>query len=123
MGKGMPGMMPQMMGKGMPGPMGGQPPQQQQQQQQAQQPQQPQQAQAGGGNLTAAQLAAAPAAVQKQMLGERLYPAIAKIHPQLAGKITGMMLEMDNSELLMMLESQAQMKEKVDEALRVLQSK
>merc|ERR1712071_639254 len=97
-------------GKGMPGQMGGQPPQQQQQAQQAQA--------AGGGNLTAAQLAAAPAAVQKQMLGEKLYPAIAKVHPQLAGKITGMMLEMDNSEFLMMLESPPQMKEKVDEALR-----
>jgi len=131
MGKGMPGamgpmgmmrppmpmqMMPQMMGKGMPGMMGGQAPQPQQQ------PQQPQQAQAGGGgNLTAAQLAAAPAAVQKQMLGEKLYPAIARMQPELAGKITGMMLEMDNSELLMLLESPPQMKEKVDEALRVLQ--
>merc|ERR1719162_1761991 len=102
--------MPQMMGKGMPGPMGGQPPQQQQ----AQQTQQPQQAQAGGANLTAATLAAAPAAVQKQMLGEKLYPAIAKLHPQLAGKITGMMLEMDNSELLIMLESEQQLKIKVD---------
>eukprot|EP00930_Biecheleria_cincta_P070050 TRINITY_DN5771_c0_g1_i2.p1 TRINITY_DN5771_c0_g1~~TRINITY_DN5771_c0_g1_i2.p1 ORF type:complete len:160 (-),score=53.33 TRINITY_DN5771_c0_g1_i2:97-576(-) len=132
-GKGMPGamgpmgmmrppmpmqMMPQMMGKGMPGPMGGQAPQQQQ----PQQPQQLQQ-QAGGGNLTAAQLAAAPPAVQKQMLGEKLYPQIAKMQPQLAGKITGMMLEMDNSELLILLESPQQMKDKVDEALRVLQQK
>jgi len=131
MGKGMPGamgpmgmmrppmpmqMMPQMMGKGMPGAAPGQAPQQQQ-------PQQPQQAQPGGGNLTAAQLAAAPAAVQKQMLGEKLYPAIAKVQPELAGKITGMMLEMDNSELLSLLESPPQMKEKIDEALRVLQSK
>merc|ERR1712064_125710 len=114
-------MMPQMMGKGMPGMMGGQAPQQQQPPQ-AQQAQQPQQA-GGGGNLTAAQLAAAPAAVQKQMLGEKLYPQIAKMQPQLAGKITGMMLEMDNSELLILLESPAQMKEKVDEALRVLQQK
>jgi len=120
MGKGMPGMMPQMMGKGMPGMMGGPAPQQQQ----PQQPQQPQQAQPGGAaSLTAATLAAAPAAVQKQMLGEKLYPAIAKLHPQLAGKITGMMLEMDNSELLIMLESEQQMKIKVDEALRVLQQK
>eukprot|EP00930_Biecheleria_cincta_P070053 TRINITY_DN5771_c0_g1_i5.p2 TRINITY_DN5771_c0_g1~~TRINITY_DN5771_c0_g1_i5.p2 ORF type:complete len:159 (-),score=52.09 TRINITY_DN5771_c0_g1_i5:109-585(-) len=134
MGKGMPGamgpmgmmrppmpmqMMPQMMGKGMPGPMGGQA----LQQQQLQQPQQPQQPQAGGGNLTASQLAAAPAAVQKQMLGEKLYPQIARMQPELAGKITGMMLEMDNSELLLLLESQQHLKEKVDEALRVLQQK
>jgi len=43
------------------------------------------------------------------------------LQPDLAGKITGMMLEMDNSELLMMLENEAQLKQKVDEAMRVLQ--
>jgi polyadenylate-binding protein len=73
------------------------------------------------GPLTAAALAAAPPAVQKQMLGEKLFPAIAKIQPELAGKITGMMLEMDNSELLILLESEHQLRYKVDEALRVLQ--
>lgn len=74
------------------------------------------------GPLTAAALAAAPPAVQKQMLGEKLFPAIAKMQPELAGKITGMMLEMDNSELLILLESEQQLRYKVDEALRVLQS-
>ena len=33
-----------------------------------------------------------------------------------------MMLEMDNSELLLLLESESQLKAKVDEALRVLES-
>jgi len=70
--------------------------------------------------LTAASLAAAPPGMQKQMLGEKLFPAIAHHQPELAGKITGMMLEMDNSELLILLESTSQMKIKVDEALRVL---
>jgi polyadenylate-binding protein len=74
------------------------------------------------GPLTAAALAAAPPAVQKQMLGEKLFPAIAKLQPELAGKITGMMLEMDNSELLILLESEQQLRFKVDEALRVLQA-
>merc|ERR1719334_722575 len=79
------------------------------------------QAPASGGGLNAAQLAAAPPSVQKQMIGEKLYPAISKLQPELAGKITGMMLEMDNSELLILLESEQQLKMKVDEALRVLQ--
>lgn len=37
---------------------------------------------------------------QKQMLGEMLFPKIAAIQPDLAGKITGMLLEMDNAELV-----------------------
>merc|ERR1740121_1165694 len=93
-----------------------QPPQQQQQHQQ----QQP--APGAGGQLTAAALAAAPPSAQKQMLGERLFPLISKLQPQLAGKITGMMLEMDNSELLIMLDSEQQLKHKVDEAMLVLDS-
>mmetsp|Transcript_42349 Transcript_42349/g.92247 ORF Transcript_42349/g.92247 Transcript_42349/m.92247 type:complete len:302 (-) Transcript_42349:85-990(-) len=76
----------------------------------------------GGAGLSAAALAAAPATVQKQMIGEKLFPAISKIQPELAGKITGMMLEMDNSELLILLESEQQLKNKVDEALRVLET-
>merc|ERR550537_642670 len=76
--------------------------------------------QPGGG--APQQTAPAPPAVQKQMIGERLYPQIAKFQPELAGKVTGMMLEMDNSELLILLESDVQMKAKVDEAMRVLQS-
>merc|ERR1719263_1955169 len=73
----------------------------------------------GPGPLTAAALASAPPAVQKQMLGEKLFPAIQRFQPELAGKITGMMLEMDNSELLILLESEAQLKNKVEEAMRV----
>ena len=37
---------------------------------------------------------------QKQMLGEVIYMRIAASHPDLAGKITGMLLEMDNAELV-----------------------
>ena len=44
-------------------------------------------------------LASAPPAQQKQLLGEALYPKIQIMQPELAGKITGMLLEMDNSEL------------------------
>ena len=45
-------------------------------------------------------IAAMPAPQQKQMLGEALYPKIQSQQPELAGKITGMLLEMDNAELL-----------------------
>jgi len=72
--------------------------------------------------LTAAALAAAPPGMQKQMIGEKLFPRISRFQPELAGKITGMMLEMDNSELLMLLESEAQLKQKVEEAMKVLES-
>merc|ERR1719454_1090193 len=78
---------------------------------------------AQGQAFTASTLAATPPAVQKQMLGEKLFPLIAKIQPDMAGKVTGMMLEMDNSELLMLLESEAQLRHKVNEALGVLGGK
>jgi polyadenylate-binding protein len=53
---------------------------------------------AGGIDLNV--LNAAPVGQQKQMLGEALYPKIHEMQPELAGKITGMLLEMDNSELI-----------------------
>lgn len=45
--------------------------------------------------------------------GERLYPLIHAMHPSLAGKITGMLLEIDNSELLLLLESPDSLRSKV----------
>lgn len=72
--------------------------------------------------LTASMLAQAQPQEQKQMLGERLFPVIQTLHSDLAGKITGMLLEIDNSELLHMLESQEALKAKVEEAVAVLQA-
>lgn len=46
-------------------------------------------------------------------LGERLFPLIQAMHANLAGKITGMLLEIDNSELLHMLESHESLRSKV----------
>lgn len=46
------------------------------------------------------QLQGAPPAQQKQILGEMLFPKIQNINGELAGKITGMLLEMDNQELI-----------------------
>uniref|UniRef100_A0A8C7GGM3 Polyadenylate-binding protein n=1 Tax=Oncorhynchus kisutch TaxID=8019 RepID=A0A8C7GGM3_ONCKI len=72
--------------------------------------------------LTSSMLASAPPQEQKQMLGERLFPLIQAMHPSLAGKITGMLLEIDNSELLHMLESHESLRSKVEEAVAVLQA-
>merc|ERR1719197_1756219 len=71
--------------------------------------------------LTASMLASAPPQEQKQMWGERLFPLIQGMYPELAGKITGMLLEIDNSELVHMLEHQESLKGKVEEAVTVLQ--
>lgn len=57
---------------------------------------------------------------QKQMLGEALYPKIHATQPDLAGKITGMLLEMDSSELLYLLENDDALEAKIKEALDVL---
>ncbi|XP_064229522.1 polyadenylate-binding protein 1-like isoform X1 [Aotus nancymaae] len=72
--------------------------------------------------LTVSMLVSAAPQQQKQMLGERLFPLIQAMRPTLAGKITGMLLEMDNSELLYMLESPESLRSKVDEAVAVLQA-
>ena len=73
-----------------------------------------------GGALTAAILAAAAPEQQKQLIGESLFPQVASLQPDLAGKITGMLLEMDNSELLLLIESPDALEAKVDEAVEVL---
>ncbi|KAG0342769.1 Protein phosphatase PP2A regulatory subunit B [Podila humilis] len=72
--------------------------------------------------LTAASLAAADSDQQKQMVGEHLYPKIAARQPEYAGKITGMLLEMDNGELLHLLEDNEALDAKVEEAVQVLKA-
>ncbi|KAK4536816.1 hypothetical protein CDCA_CDCA09G2841 [Cyanidium caldarium] len=76
--------------------------------------------------LTVQMLANADPKQQKQMLGERLYPLVyhrlvRQNKRDLAPKITGMLLEMDNSEVLHLVESPEALHEKIDEALEVLE--
>lgn len=73
-------------------------------------------------SLTAAALANASPTEQKQILGETIYPKIHATQPELAGKITGMLLEMDNAELLVLLEDDVALDAKVQEAIGVLEA-
>merc|ERR1719419_1038670 len=73
-----------------------------------------------GGKLNPAALASADPTQQKQMIGEKIFPLIQAVEPRLAGKITGMLLEMDNTELLHLIESQEALMSKINEALTVL---
>merc|ERR1712098_904001 len=75
----------------------------------------------GGAPAGKGGMGANPPHVQKQILGERIYTAVLPMVPELAGKITGMMLEMENSELVALLEDQMKLKNKVEEARIVLQ--
>jgi len=59
---------------------------------------------------------------QKRLIGDRLYPLVHAAKPELAGKITGMLLELDNSELLHLLESPGALQAKIQEALQVLKA-
>ncbi|GMT31439.1 hypothetical protein PFISCL1PPCAC_22736 [Pristionchus fissidentatus] len=78
----------------------------------------------GQDPLTSGMLAQAAPQEQKQMLGERIYSQIGRVYGDRSdvGKITGMMLEMDNSELIMMLQDPELFRSKVDEAAQVLKS-
>lgn len=57
-----------------------------------------------------------------QMLGENLYPLVEQLEPETAAKVTGMLLEMDQTEVLHLLESPEALKAKVAEAMEVLRN-
>ena len=56
------------------------------------------------------------------MLGENLYPLVEQLEPDAAAKVTGMLLEMDQTEVLHLLESPEALKSKVAEAMEVLRT-
>ncbi|CAN8239387.1 unnamed protein product [Cochlearia groenlandica] len=65
-------------------------------------------------------LALASPANHAEMLGDQLYPLVYQHEPVHAAKVTGMLLEMDQAEILHLLESPEALKAKVSEALEVL---
>lgn len=72
--------------------------------------------------LNAGALASMPPDQQKRFLGESLFPQVQEHAGPSAGKITGMLLEMDNAELLHLLESPDALKVKVLEAVSALEA-
>ena len=72
-------------------------------------------------SLTAAALANAGPEEQKQMLGEAIYPKIEASQGALAGKLTGMILELPVSELLHLLEDNTALDGKVSGDFTFLQ--
>mmetsp|Transcript_3808 Transcript_3808/g.8728 ORF Transcript_3808/g.8728 Transcript_3808/m.8728 type:complete len:621 (-) Transcript_3808:136-1998(-) len=68
----------------------------------------------------AAQLAQASPDQQRIIIGEALYPLVEAVEPAAAAKVTGMLLEMDQSEVLHLIEDQAALNAKVAEAMHVL---
>ncbi|KAK4599356.1 hypothetical protein RGQ29_009429 [Quercus rubra] len=59
---------------------------------------------------------------QRTMLGEALYPLVDQLEHESAAKVTGMLLEMDQTEVLHLLESPDALKAKVAEAMEVLRN-
>ncbi|XP_059287372.1 polyadenylate-binding protein 2-like isoform X1 [Lycium ferocissimum] len=70
----------------------------------------------------ASALANAPPEQQRTMLGESLYPLVDQLEHEHAAKVTGMLLEMDQTEVLHLLESPDALKAKVSEAMEVLRN-
>ncbi|KAB5568909.1 hypothetical protein DKX38_002702 [Salix brachista] len=67
-------------------------------------------------------LANATSEQQRTMLGESLYPLVDQLEHDSAAKVTGMLLEMDQTEVLHLLESPEALKAKVAEAMEVLRT-
>jgi len=68
----------------------------------------------------AQQLAQADPDSQRMIIGEALYPLVEALEPQAAAKVTGMLLEMDQSEVLHLIEDKGALSSKVSEAMSVL---
>lgn len=58
--------------------------------------------------------------LHQQQLGERLYPKVASLYPSNAPKITGMLLQLPPTTLLMLLGSDETFRQKTSEAMDIL---
>ncbi|XP_076242470.1 E3 ubiquitin-protein ligase hyd isoform X1 [Calliopsis andreniformis] len=60
--------------------------------------------------------------MHQQQLGDRLYPKVYALRPTLAEKITGMLLELSPTQLLMVQASEESLRQKVEEAFELIHS-
>ncbi|XP_063230682.1 E3 ubiquitin-protein ligase UBR5 isoform X3 [Bacillus rossius redtenbacheri] len=60
--------------------------------------------------------------LHQQQLGDRLFPKVQALRPNLANKITGMLLELSPAQLLMLLASEDALHLKVEEAVELILS-
>ncbi|CAH8873381.1 unnamed protein product [Trichobilharzia szidati] len=74
------------------------------------------------GQLTISALAQLPEEEQKRTLGEHLYPRVKMMYPELASKLTGMLLCVDNAEVINLLESEELLRAKCEEGISVLRA-
>ena len=56
----------------------------------------------------------------KQELGQRIYPTVHVKYPERAGKITGMILEMETDDIMELLDNSDLLQSKIEEAVNVL---
>eukprot|EP00088_Acartia_fossae_P047499 TRINITY_DN51498_c0_g1_i1.p1 TRINITY_DN51498_c0_g1~~TRINITY_DN51498_c0_g1_i1.p1 ORF type:complete len:286 (-),score=41.42 TRINITY_DN51498_c0_g1_i1:134-991(-) len=70
--------------------------------------------------ITREELAKLSTTEQKQALGEAIYPRIEPLAKEFTGKVTGMLLEMDNMSLLSLLGDMKSLETKVKEAVEAL---
>ena len=75
------------------------------------------------GRITAPRIPASarPGMDLWHLLGERLYPLVHAQQPERAGKITGMLLELDPYEVKALIEDEEARMAKVQEAIEVLE--
>lgn len=72
--------------------------------------------------LTISALAQLSEEEQKRTLGERLFPLVQEMYPNIAQKLTGMLLGVDNAEVIHLLESKESLRAKCEEGISVLKS-
>ncbi|KAI9310890.1 hypothetical protein BX666DRAFT_2003604 [Dichotomocladium elegans] len=73
------------------------------------------------GDLTLEMVESCPPELQNQVLGERIYAVVKEKYPEEAGKVTGMLLEMDKEDLVALINEREALESKADEAVAVLE--